>query len=91
MNLGEEEAKKLGYTTLHHYSGDKTMYCYLNEDGVNLEIRQKSYDPKGTLTARIIAIYGMTEIRSPEISFPHPNFSLFENELYMCLPEPKGI
>jgi len=88
MNLGEEEAKRLGYTNLHHHSGDKTMYCYLNEDGVNLQIMQKSYNPKGKLTARIVALYGMTEIKSPEISFPHEKFELFENEIYTCLPDP---
>ncbi len=88
MYIGQEEANKLGYPSLHHTNGDKTMCCYINEDGVSLKVYQKDYDKKGTFVARISAIHGLTEIRSPEIAFPHEHFEMFENELYSCLPDP---
>ena len=84
--IGQEEAKKLGYTVLHHTSGDKKMACYINEDGISLTVVQKDYDEPGKLVATISAIYGMTRISSPEISFPHLKFDMFENELYICTP-----
>ena len=84
--IGQEEAKKLGYTVLHHTSSDKKMACYLNEDGFTLTVVQKDYNEPGKLVATIAAMYGMTNISSPEISFPHPQFDMFENEVYICTP-----
>ena len=40
--IGQEEAKRLGYTSLHHYSGDRMMCCYINKDGISLNVMQKS-------------------------------------------------
>lgn len=86
--IGQEEAEKLGYTILHHTNDDKTLCCYINKDGVSLTVIQKDYDKPGKLTARISALHGLTEIRSPEIAFPHLRFNMFENEVYICFPHP---
>lgn len=74
MNLpGYDEAGELGYT-LNMSGGDKSWATYCNNKGIFLTV----YDDD---TCKIEAFPGLLTISTGKLSFPHSNFSMFENQV----------
>ena len=73
---GETEAKRLGYT-LYAYSGCKKTALY-HKDRLSLTVYTDGM-------AELSRHYKMILLTTQKISFPHPRFELFENQILSLL------
>lgn len=73
---GQQEAKRLGYS-VYAYGGQKKAAFY-TKDQLCLKVYKNG-------TAEIMANYKLIEIKTPNFSFPHPNFDLFEKQILAAL------
>lgn len=73
---GETEAKALGYEVYAYGGSKQTAYYY--KGVLSLAVHSNG-------TAEISAHYKLIEIRTPNISFPHPRFQMFESQILSLL------
>jgi len=73
---GYKEAVGLGYS-LNAYAGSKKMALY-SKGRLSLKVYSDN-------TAEILGHYKIIQIHTPKISFPHPRFQMFENQILRLL------
>lgn len=77
---GYKDALALGYT-LVYYSGNfrSATYSHPGRPGVSITTR---FADNNAVVASLLAVVRAVEIRISDFTFPHPNFKLFETQIW---------
>lgn len=74
---GLDFATEKGFT-IHHHSGTGDYVCYVNDEGIFLDIVKNS---EGKLHGKLSFMHKLITITTMDFSIPHANFNMFYNQI----------